>query len=570
MKLRLNNYLLVLLVICCAATAQSRTYVITADSILSHIRVLAADSLEGREVGEDGELKAAHYIASVFDRAGLEPGGDGNTFLQEFEFTKRVEIGPSTHLNIDGVELTLHEEFAPLRQSASTEFDFSRVISAGYGITLKDGSHDDYKGLDVDGKAVIIKRFAPETGDSGEVRFDRHTAITEKVARAMEAGAAGVFLYTPEGHDDTLIFRGGPVHVTPKDIPVIWLRRAGLERLGLSLDSVEINSAAGRTELLPIRDTAFNVAGSVSSDNDTLVIIGAHYDHLGWGEMGSFYRDGPPMIHPGADDNASGVAALLELARWLVSERNRLKYSYSLVAFTGEEAGLLGSSHFARSLDVDSSLVRMMINMDMIGRLSEQENGLAVFGTGTCEEFKTYFDSVEYPRLKITTKQSGIGPSDHTPFYSLGIPVVHLFTGAHEDYHTPRDVIEKIDADGIVMVTDFLGATLLHFDRLDSKLTFQRTRSTRPGSGRSSFTVTLGIMPDHVAEVRGLRVGAVSVGGSAEKAGLLKGDVIIKMGPRTIDDIYTYMNALGKYRKGDTTTVVVERGADTLSVLVEF
>ncbi|MCK4461328.1 MAG: M28 family peptidase [candidate division Zixibacteria bacterium] len=238
------------------------------------------------------------------------------------------------------------------------------------------------------------------------------------------------------------------------------------------------------------------------------------------------------------------------------------------IAFTGEEAGILGSTYYAKHMTVDSSKVRMMINLDMVGRLREQE-GLAVFGTGSAAEFKDYFDSLEYDRFKIISKESGIGASDHTAFYNRKIPVLFFFTGAHEDYHRPSDDIEKIDFDGIVNVAELVADVVEHFDRFDGVLTYQKTKSDGR-SGRGHYTVTLGVVPDFIAEVKGLKIDGVSADRPGERAGIKADDIIIRMGGTSVGDIYDYMGALGKFHKGDSTEVVVVRGADTLSLKVLF
>ena len=230
----------------------------------------------------------------------------------------------------------------------------------------------------------------------------------------------------------------------------------------------------------------------------------------------------------------------------------------------------MGSNHNSKHMTIDSSKVRMMINMDMIGRLSEQENGLAIFGTGTCAEFKQYFDSLETDELKLTTKEMGTGPSDHTAYYNRDIPVLHFFTGAHEDYHKPSDIAERIDIGGIATILGLLKRVVNHFDKLESPLEFLRTKDENSDRRRTAFSVTLGVMPDYIAEVAGLTIDGITPDKPAERAGIKKGDTIIKMGKYVIDDIYAYMNALGKFRKGDTTTVMVERGTDTLQLLVDF
>ena len=547
-------------------------YYITADSVYRHIAVLAADSLEGREVGEPGEEKAARYITSIFEAAGLEPRGDSGSYLQMFEFTKRVDFGPNNRLTLNGQPMVISEDYQPMNHSASMDFTFDQVVNVSYGIVLQDSSHNDYAGLNVEGKAVLISRYAPESEDNGstsDTTFDRYSGLVSKMATALDHGATGVFFYTPETHDDTMIAMSA-THVKPKDIPIIYLRRRGLEKLGLTLPDPKVASAEGVTDLIRVRNTGYNVVGYLPGTTDTVSIVGAHYDHLGWGGPASRYRGEEKRIHNGADDNGSGSAALLELARHFGAQQAELHSSLLFIAFSGEEVGTLGSGHYVRNWTVDHSKTRLMINMDMIGRLADQEKGLAIMGTGTCPEFKEYFDQKDVGDLKVTFIESGTGPSDHTAFYHDSIPCLAFFTGAHEDFHTPEDDLEKIDAAGIVTVTDLVSDILCYFDNHSGMLSFQRTKDKGSASRPPSLSVTLGIMPDFITEQDGLGVDGVSPDRPADRAGILKGDIIIQMDQRRIGDIYDYMNALGKYRKGDNCEVVIIRGTDTLTLLVEF
>ena len=563
--------LLCLVLVLSGSNSISGSYKISGQAVYEHISILADDSLEGRQVGEPGEWKAAQYISSIFDDIGLARAGDNGSSLQSFEFTKKIELGQSNRLSINGRELKLLEGFEPMRQSASLEFSFENVVFVNYGIIVDsaDGSYNDYDGLEVDGKAVIIKRYAPDSSDNPHLDFDKYSSLTNKIATAIAQGAAGIFFITPGSYDDTLP-KFGATRITPKDIPIVHLRRAALEILKLDLDSPLVMTAAGETELLKTRDTGYNVLGLLDTGNDSTVIIGAHYDHLGWGATGSRYMGKEKMIHNGADDNASGVAAVLELARYFESKKDELNYSILFAAFSGEEAGLLGSNYFSKNMTVNPEAVRMMINFDMIGRLKDQKSGLAIFGTGTTAQFKSYFDSLDSDKLKIVNKEPGTGPSDHTSFYNQSVPVLHFFTGAHNDYHKPSDDVEFIDIEGTLKVIELAAATIEHFDMLKEELLFQKTVDPNAGRMRSSFSVTLGIMPDYIAEVRGLRVDGVTPERPGDRAGLLSGDIIIGMGGNPIGDIYDYMNCLGKFRKHDTTYVTVERASDTLKLEVIF
>lgn len=534
----------------------------------AHVQVLASDSLEGREVGEPGEQKAAEYISGIFERAGLEPKGTEG-YLQLFEFIKNIEHGSKNRLIVNGTELILGEEWLPMPHSASADFSFNDVVAVDYGIVTEDSSYNDYEGKDVAGKAVLIKRYSPDNSDNPHVNFSRYESFTNKILTAIDREAVAILFVTPSDRDDT-IMATGVTHVTPKDIPIIFLRRGGLKRLKLSIDNPELASVSGTTELIPVKDTGYNVIGYLPAATDTAIVIGAHFDHLGWGAAGSRYLGKEKKIHYGADDNASGTAGLLELAEHFASNKNQIRHSLLFAAFSGEEAGILGSSFYVDHPTIDTSKIRMMLNMDMIGRLRDQESGLAVFGTGTAAEFQQYFDTLKREDLKIAFREPGTGPSDHTAFYNNDIPVLHFFTGAHQDYHKPDDTWDKLDYEGTAKVVTLAADIVQHFDRLPQPLTFQKTKDPDAGKRASSFSVTLGIMPDYVADVKGVKVDGVSSDRPGERAGIQKGDVIIRMGTLTIDDIYAYMNALSRFRKGDSTIIAVERGADTLNLPVIF
>ncbi len=563
----------------CLSQAKATEYSITPESIHEHLAVLASDSLEGREVGEIGEWKASRYIVSVFESLGLEPKGDSGSYRQQFSFTKRIELGPDNRLVLNGRTMNLREDYLPLDQSGPGTFSFDEVVPVGYGIVTDDSSYNDYAGKNVAGKAVLISRYSPETDASAGLstdsikadtnRLEKYSVLTDKVMTALNHEVSGIFFFTPPGHDDTIITLG-VTRVKPKDVPIIFLRRHGLEKLGLNISSPDIFSASGETDLIRVRDTGYNVVAGLPGKSDTTVIIGAHYDHLGWGGPSSRYRGREKKIHYGADDNGSGTSVLLELARYFSARKDSLRHSLLFITFSGEETGLLGSTHYVRNWTIDRSLARMMINMDMIGRLNRQEKGLMVMGVGTCPEFSEYFSDLDTTDLKITLTESGAGPSDHAAFYHDSIPVLNFFTGAHEDYHTPDDVIEKIDFDGCVTVANLVAGMISHFDNESRPLVFHRTKDTGEGRHRSSFSVTLGVMPDFISEVDGLRIDGVSPERPADRAGILKGDIIIQMGEVRIGDIYDYMNALGKFRLGDTANVILVRQSDTLAVEVEF
>ena len=308
-----------------------------------------------------------------------------------------------------------------------------------------------------------------------------------------------------------------------------------------------------------------NVIGFIDNQADRTVVIGAHYDHLGMGMPMASLHTGDPAVHNGADDNASGVAAMLYLAKRLANSPAK-KNNYLFIGFSGEELGLYGSKYFTENPTVDLNSINYMLNMDMVGRLNE-DMVLAVYGVGTSPIWKDKLERLNKDNFKIKTTESGIGPSDHTSFYLRNIPVLHFFTGQHGDYHKPSDDSQLINYDGIKEIADFM---LLLIEDLDgqAKLDFTKTKDEQQKA--TSFKVTLGVMPDYVYEGEGMRIDAVLDDRPAKKAGLEGGDVIIQIGEVEVKTIYDYMEGLGKFSKGDTTDVKVKRGKKTLKKKITF
>lgn len=297
-----------------------------------------------------------------------------------------------------------------------------------------------------------------------------------------------------------------------------------------------------------------NVVGFLDNGADITTVIGAHYDHLGHGDFGSLYT-GEPAIHNGADDNASGVAAMLRLAEQLKATEG-MDQNFLFLAFSGEEMGLYGSKFFAGNPTIELEKINCMLNMDMVGRLND-EKVLAVNGAGTSPSWKEAFDRIETD-LQLKTSDSGVGPSDHTSFYLKDIPVLHFFTGQHSDYHKPSDDSELVNYEGIDLVADFIFELVKSIDP-NGELAFTKTKDESQDRQAASFKVTLGVMPDYVFAGEGMRIDGVLDDRPAQKAGLESGDVVIKLGDVEVKDIYDYMKGLSKFKKGQTTTVVVKR-----------
>ena len=304
-----------------------------------------------------------------------------------------------------------------------------------------------------------------------------------------------------------------------------------------------------------------NVIGYIDNNTEHTVVIGAHYDHLGYGGEGSLYVGSE--IHNGADDNASGTALMLDLASQLTF--NNRNNNYLFIAFSGEEMGLLGSNYFVKNPTIDLSSVNYMINLDMVGRLKEDKS-LAVYGVGTSPIFKQTINS-NNESFNIIENESGVGPSDHTSFYINDIPVLHFFTGQHSDYHKPSDDADKVNFEGIKEISDYIYSIISDLND-NGKLSFKKTKNETEEV--PSFKVSLGVMPDYMFNKGGMRIDAVTQDRPAYKAGLIKGDIVLKMGEHNVEDMMGYMKALSKFKPGDSTAVVVKRDNDTIKRKVTF
>ena len=309
--------------------------------------------------------------------------------------------------------------------------------------------------------------------------------------------------------------------------------------------------------------TGNNVIGYFDNKAENTVIIGAHYDHLGYGGEGSLFRDTIKAVHNGADDNASGVALLFNLAKKLKDKNS--KNNYLFMAFSGEEMGLLGSNYFVKNPTIDTKKVSYMINMDMVGRM-KKDSSLAVYGTGTSPIFKQVLKAHNND-FKLIQNESGVGPSDHTSFYLADIPVLHFFTGQHSDYHRPSDDIETLNYDGMAKISNYIFDIISDLDD-NGKLAFRKTKNESDKTPR--FRVGLGVVPDYLFDGKGMRIDGVSDDKPAQKAGLKKGDIVIQLGDSLVTDMMSYMRALSTFKKGDKTKVVVQRGEESVEKLISF
>lgn len=522
-----------------------------------HISTLASDAFEGRETGTKGEQLASDYIISQFKEIGLKPSGE-KKFIQEFPFTEGADFGKSTQLYINTRSYKVNTDFFPLQYS-SNGIVTGYITKVGYGIYAPTLKRDDYDGkLNLSKKIFVIESSSPD-GNDPHGKFGDYD-LRQRVDYAKSRGATAVIFINSDTTVDNP--KADFIHkFSASTIPVIFVTGKAAKILK---DSVVTNCTVG-VEIQKIEKTGHNVIGYLDNKASNTIVVGAHYDHLGFGGEGSLYR-GERAIHNGADDNASGTAALIELARRLKNSNDK-KNNYLFIAFSGEEKGLLGSNYFVKHPTIDLKKVNYMINMDMVGRLKPDEKTLLVNGTGTSSSWKNVLDTV-MDGIKIKSSESGMGPSDHTSFYLDSIPVLHFFSGTHSDYHKPSDDEALINYDGEISIIKIILKTI---DKLNDsgKLAFIKTKDDN-NEDTPRFKVTLGVVPDYAFDGEGMRIDGVSDGKPASKAGLLKGDVVIQLGEHKVTDMMSYMKALGKFSKGETTKVKVKRGNDVVEKDITF
>jgi aminopeptidase YwaD len=567
---------------------------ITADRVIAHIKYLASDELAGRFPGTVGDSLAEEYAIKEFVSSNLIPAGDDG-YRERFNFISEVRLGDNNNfsltLNNKKTDYKIEKDYKPLGYSSAGSIEGSLVF-AGYGIKASDLNYNDFEGIDLKDKIAVILNYSPGYNNPHDNKFSSYESARRKCNMVKEAGAKGVIIVTgPESGDDELI----PLRTSNDKlgIPSISVKRTIIEKIfaagGKNLDAVQkkidsmkvpnsfiINKASVniQTDLQYITAYTSNILGYIEGNDPMLknevIVIGAHLDHLGDGmKYGSLYEKHEPAIHNGADDNASGDAGVMELAKKMSSVKGQWKRSYLFMLFNGEEAGLLGSAYFTKSELFKKYNIVSMINMDMIGRLTD--NKLIVGGTSTSSIWNNILDSLNnISGFNLTKNPEGYGPSDHSSFYAKDIPVLFFFTGLHKDYHRPTDHWELINSDGEVKVLNMVYAVLNTLDNIQSKPDFIKAKDEKQQQETRGFRVTLGIIPDYSSTAEGLQILGVKAGGAGEKAGLVAGDIITKFGDYEIKNIYDYTSALGNYKPGDQTELVVKRGTDELKMKVLF
>jgi len=538
-----------LLVPACTKTAPPTTTpaavapaTLVAEAIRPHVELLAADVLQGRAPGTDGDTQTQAYVEKVFKEAGMVGAFDGG-FRQPFEVGDGVAATGTTQLSVGAGEVP--HGVVPFSGRAG-EAVSAKLIYVGYGLAPDGANSGDYKklGKKVAGKIVVARLGADDPHASPAL-----TRPQQKLINARDHGAVGFVLWEPAAET------AYPNHGEANDLelPALWVGKAGTAALvaglggkGDSIDGVKVGarSRGKATIAVPIepviRKTA-NVAAVLkgSGASSRTLVIGAHMDHLGLGTSSSL-APGEHAVHNGADDNASGVGVVLELARALSkTDASTRPFDVLFMTFGAEEMGLLGSKHYVETLGSGApEQIVAMLNFDMVGRLGDE--GLQISGVGTSSVWPELITASQ-GTLNVKTSDDGYGPSDHGSFYEVGIPVLHFFTGAHADYHKPSDDIEKINFEGAAEVGT-MALSIVNAMQAKS-LEPDYIKVARAQSARGGFRVSLGTIPDYGAKVDGVRLTGVREGGPAAAAGLQKGDVVQKLGEREIHNLDDYMAA---------------------------
>ena len=598
------------------------------EGVRAHIEYLASDKLQGRRTGTAEAMAAANYIAREFARYGLRrsngvdlPGmsiieaDSPRRYMQEFPFVASVALGQGNILSLQtkpkAAALRVGEDWMPLGFSSNGRIENAPAVFVNYGISAKELNHDDYASVDVKDKVVIALDGTPDK-DNPHGPFARYTDPRWKALAAKDRGARALVLLSHEDKfsDERLASlrydNGGEA-----GLPVIVLSKSAGDRF-VGTGEIDKLSWFLVVDIARKNAPAANVIGILEGSDPQLkqeaIVIGAHYDHLGTGGEGSLApREGE--VHHGADDNASGVAAVLELARILSAERAQVRRTIIFIAFSGEEEGLIGSNFYVNHPVVPLAETVAMINMDMIGRL--KENKLIIGGVGTAAEWREMIAAANTSQgmnvaasaattqagattkvsvqsvpivtgtnggtvlsrdltaapFALTLNEDGYGPSDHSSFYAKQVPVLFFWTGTHEDYHKPSDTADKINYEGEARVIQMVLRIARAIEANQKRPTYAVAKSE--STGRSmGFRVYLGTIPNYAESSDGLKLDGVRDDSPAARAGLKAGDRITRLAGREIKNVYDYTYALGEMKAGEEYEVEVVRGSETLKLKI--
>lgn len=581
-----------------AANVNPQTY-------LDNVKYLASPELKGRATGSPELEKAAQFIAGKFQSFGLKPVS-GKSYLQPFTVTTNAHLGPGNSLLFDDdgrkSEPKPGVDYTPYGFSSSGKFS-GPVVFAGYGITASEYHYDDYEGVDVRGKIVLILRHEPQEFDEHSVfegkELTQHSAFAMKAANAKMHGARGVILINdvyahPEASDQLGKFSEvtGPtdsgvffVQVKETDAEA-WMRAEGrdlkeivtgidrdLKPHSFTLAKLTVDMSV---DIQHDQRTVHNVAAYLPGKTREYLIIGAHYDHLGLGDEHSLAPSQLGTIHPGADDNASGTSGVIELARWF-SKQPKPKRGILFITFAGEELGLLGSAYYTTHPLLPLQDAVAMLNMDMIGRI--RDGKVYVNATGTGSTFNALIKDVKVPpSLHLDLSDNiGYGGSDHLSFSNKAVPVLFFFSGLHGDYHKPSDTADKIDSTDAATLLDYIADLTTRLDAAPDRPKFQRVAERQPtgdsgshdtGANSGGYGPNFGSVPDFDEPPKGVRFADVRDGTPAAKAGLKAGDILIEFDGKEIGNLYDFTYALRAHKPGDLVLVKVLRGSQTIETKV--
>lgn len=563
-------------------------------AIVAHLTYLASDKLEGRGPATSGIDSAANYIAAHFQKYGLKPGGDENTYFQKMNVKIGVTAGDKNRLKLNGKSYKFDQQYAVTGFSGNGTI-FGPIVFTGYGIVAPDIKYDDFGNADFTDKIALIFTGVPEIDDPTQLfhQLDKsmHDDLIRKAIDAKTRGAAGVIFvnsdFLNESNEILPSLRDGYGYHNV-GIPVIQITNDAIkDAIGekqYKMLSENFDSRKRDNKELPASFTAEltvdlnareaelkNIIGILPGTKDSLsnapLIIGAHYDHLGYGGPAS-KAPGVHEIHNGADDNASGVAALLELSARFTQSDERPERPIVFIAFTGEEIGLIGSTYYTRHPIYPLKNVIAMLNLDTVGRM--KDNNLIIFGSGTAAQWGHILNGLNHKhRLGLALKPEGSSPSDQAAFFTRNIPVLHFFSGANEDYHKPTDDVDKINFEGLIKITDYVFDVSHYLANRTDALTFTSSSAEKPrhpaavSTGKQGKRPWLGTVPDFTYQGNdGLKLSGVSAGSPCEKAGLKAGDLITQINDVEIKSIYELNHVLKNHQPGDEIEVIYYRDGE--------
>ena len=606
MKNRLYRFLpfIFLFILAQAAfTQQAPSTAPDVGALKKHVGYLASDELEGRRPGTTGANKAADYVAEEFHQLKLgcasnlgegdlkcrHDGKRRNGYLKEFPFIAGVELAKNNSMSFtrEGKNnaVALGAEWTPIGFSSNGAVSQAGIVFAGHGITAADLKHDDYANLDAKGKLAVVFAGSPD-GDNPHGQFGRYSDARLKAIAAKDRGAVALVVIAADekfgnerlaklSYDQTAGEAGVPVAVVSRQVAAKWFGLADAAQLG-AMEKAKDKWAEYAQKLrdvtvgLSVEITrravpAYNVVGVIEGNDPNLkreyIVIGAHYDHLGHGGESSLAPNSSD-IHHGADDNASGTAGLLELARIFSAQRGQLRRSVIFIAFSAEESGLIGSNAYVNNPGAPLANTVAMLNLDMVGRL--RGNKLTVGGVGTSPEFRKLVESLNNG-FTLQLSEDGFGPSDHSSFYAKRVPVLFFYSGSHEDYHKPSDTADKINYEGQAKIVGFVAEIARAIDRGEARPAYALVRG-QSGSRSTGFRVYLGTVPNYAESNDGMLLDAVRDDSPASKAGLKAGDKIVKLAGREIKSVYDYTYALGEMKPDQEYEVEVARGGEMLKM----